>query len=271
MLILQSNTSTSRVVISGELYDADNNPVVVILELEPKGKRGLVLDEIKVTSAYGKESMQNLVNTSVIRYINPDNTKTSRWLKCTRLQLPFGSTSADSMESIPSNNNVVKKDLKYSLINVPDLELFWEVADMYDDAISSSASILEEGAKAMQGKDVDIKLVRKIAQKMKQEYQSSVNLDTLADNLVKVFSYMQTQDKVNYADMVRVMNEVALPVIKESTGYDPPEMEVYEDFKREVRATSIRLVERLPQKKRRISETPSTAICTHLFYCSFSP
>ncbi len=31
VLILQSKTSTSRVVMSGELYDADNNPVVVIL------------------------------------------------------------------------------------------------------------------------------------------------------------------------------------------------------------------------------------------------
>ncbi len=89
------------------------------------------------------------------------------------------------------NNIYNYSDLKYSLTDVPDLDLFWEAADMYDDAISSSASILEEGAKAMQGKTVDTKLVRKIAHKMKQEYRSTIELDTLTDNLVKVFSYMQ--------------------------------------------------------------------------------
>ena len=58
--------------MSGELYDTENNPVVVILELDVKGKGGIKFDEIKVVSAYGKESMQNLIDSSRVQYISKD-------------------------------------------------------------------------------------------------------------------------------------------------------------------------------------------------------
>lgn len=96
VLILDSKQSDSRIVLSGEVYDADNFPVVVILELEPKGKEGIILDEIKLVSAYGKKNMENLVLTSNILYLTKDNKKINRWTKCTGLQLPFGSSSVDS-------------------------------------------------------------------------------------------------------------------------------------------------------------------------------
>ena len=89
--------------MSGELYDTENNPVVVILELDVKGKGGIKLDEIKVVSAYGKESMQNLIDNSRVQYISKDKEKTSRWIKRTRLQLPFGLTTTSYIDSIAQN------------------------------------------------------------------------------------------------------------------------------------------------------------------------
>lgn len=89
--------------MSGELYDTENNPVVVILELDVKGKGGIKFDEIKVVSAYGIESMQNLIDSSRVQYISKDKEKTSRWIKRTRLQLPFGLTTTDYIDSIPQD------------------------------------------------------------------------------------------------------------------------------------------------------------------------
>ena len=54
--------------MSGELYDTENNPVVVILELDVKGKGGIKFDEIKVVNAYGKERVigQNVLMANPI-------------------------------------------------------------------------------------------------------------------------------------------------------------------------------------------------------------
>ena len=78
---------------------------MVVLELEPTGRMGIVVDEIKVASAYGKDGMQNFINSSEILYTNPDKQIISRWTKRTRLQLPVGKASADY-------NNIVSKDSK---------------------------------------------------------------------------------------------------------------------------------------------------------------
>ena len=78
---------------------------MVVLELEPTGRMGIVVDEIKVASAYGKDGMQNFINNSEILYTNPDKQIISRWTKRTRLQLPVGKASADY-------NNIVSKDSK---------------------------------------------------------------------------------------------------------------------------------------------------------------
>lgn len=114
VLILQSKQSDSRIVLTGEVYDTDGNPVIVVLELHPKGKNGIELDEIKVASAYGKKKMQTLIDTSKILYVNKDKTKTNRWLKNTRLQLPFDSTPVGSKDILPSNDSIVKSDGKNS-------------------------------------------------------------------------------------------------------------------------------------------------------------
>lgn len=136
------------------------------------------------------------------------------------------------------------KGIRHQLNGTSDLDFLWESYDGFDDVVKNSASILEQGAKEMQGKEVNRKLVHKIAWHIKQDYRSGIDLETLTDNLVKVFSYMQTQEKANYEDLVRVMNEVAQPVLEESNSYDPDEQKQYSEFKKNLKSIRIKLSER---------------------------
>lgn len=131
--------------------------------------------------------------------------------------------------------------LRYSLNDVIDLSDFWFDNDNLEGTIGNAASILEEGTKQLQGKEVDSVTVRKIARNMAKEYKSKIDVDVFASNLEKVFSYLQTQEKANYDDMIRIMTEVAMPVIEESTHVDEVQQETYKTFKKNLREMSIRL------------------------------
>lgn len=152
-------------------------------------------------------------------------------------------TVADDGKKVNVDSADSLKNLKHSLEDTSYLDDFWDQFDGFDETVKSSASILEEGAKALQGQSVDEKAVRKIARTIKGEYHSNIDTNTLADNLTKVFAYMQKQPKANYEDMLRVMNEVATPVVEQSSNYDPAEMETYQTFKKAVRDYKIALNE----------------------------
>lgn len=63
---MESKNSENRVVLVGELTDANGKNVIAILELEPINRKGLKLNEIKVASTYGKDNLQNFINNSKI-------------------------------------------------------------------------------------------------------------------------------------------------------------------------------------------------------------
>lgn len=84
------------------------------------------------------------------------------------------------------------------------------------DSIREAASILEEGNEALKGHPVNQTLIRRMAASLLREYDSAYDRNTFASNLEKVFSYMQTQESVDFEDMLRVMQEVATPVVEAS-------------------------------------------------------
>lgn len=100
------------------LQDENGKPVVVVLELEPTGRNGIAIDEIKVASAYGKDGMQNFINKSEILYTNPDKQIISRWAKRTRLQLPVGKVSADYNNIVSDTQKNTTHEMKLSLAGV---------------------------------------------------------------------------------------------------------------------------------------------------------
>ena len=113
VMVLHSDTSrnadyASRIYMFGEVYDATGKPVDVSLELLPTSRKGLELDNIMVTSAYGKRNVQGLLNRDQILYIDPNKKRTDTWLAVNRLQLPLRITRYGSIASLRYDEGNVK-------------------------------------------------------------------------------------------------------------------------------------------------------------------
>ncbi len=113
IVVLHSDTSrnadyASRIYMFGEVYDQTGKPVDVSLELLPTSYKGLEIDDIMVTSAYGKKNIQGLLNRDEILYIDPNKNRTNTWLAVNRLQLPLRITKYGSIASLRYSGGNVK-------------------------------------------------------------------------------------------------------------------------------------------------------------------
>lgn len=147
----------------------------------------------------------------------------------------------NQVKNVTNENPTSKEDIRYSLSGIVETDELWDDNDAIQETLKQYSSILQDGAEVMHGREVDTDVIRRIARNIKKEYYSGINVDELASNLEKVFSYLQTQEKVNYRDMVRVMNEVAMPVIEQSQRVDPQQQAQYDSFRKKLRATKFRL------------------------------
>ena len=117
IIVMQSKSFDSRLTMFGELNDKNGLPVMVVLELTPKNRRGdLYLDEIKVASTYSKnkqsdpygtEKTQKMLNESKILYVDANKNRTESWLVTNRLQLPLHITNFGSIERITYSEEYV--------------------------------------------------------------------------------------------------------------------------------------------------------------------
>ena len=71
--------------------------------LHPTTKTGEVLEYGVVTSAYGrrKSNAQSLIDSSAVRYIDPDSKRTGEWMKALGLQLPSASSITTGSGNAP--------------------------------------------------------------------------------------------------------------------------------------------------------------------------
>jgi len=65
---------------------------------------------MKVASAHTRSNIQNLINSSNIRYVAENENRVNKWLKVNRLQLPLPNSHSDSAAAviIPENAENVK-------------------------------------------------------------------------------------------------------------------------------------------------------------------
>ena len=152
----------------------------------------------------------------------------------------IGSRRTDNGKSITDN-----PEKRYSIDIDEDLMAILD--EEYSDTEKEMGSIIEDGFKSLKNVTIDEKTMRKIASEVKQEYKSTYNAKELADNLTKVFAYLKDTKNVSYEDMVRIVQEIAMPVIEESTDVDSVEAGVYNSFRKTLRGQKIRLNE--AQKK----------------------
>ncbi len=133
IVVMDSKTVKDRLVLLGEVY-ANGKPVMMILELNPKTRNGdsTYADIIKVASAYSRDNLQNMLNTSKIRFVNKNKSRVDDWLKVNRLQLPLPNSQSDSAtNSISENPENVNTKSQFSLPPA-DEELMRETARCRD-------------------------------------------------------------------------------------------------------------------------------------------
>ena len=124
-----------------------------------------------------------------------------------------------------------------------------DIDDSFFDALygepseheTEMSSIIQEGFEALKNVEVNERMMHKIAYAIKKENKSTYDIDKLASNLTKVFAYLKEHKNADYNDMIRIVQEVAKPVIEESTDVDPYEQQAYKDVRDYVKGLNIRL------------------------------
>ncbi len=147
IIVLKSLQSDSRLTLFGEVY-ADGKPVLAVLELNPTGRNGTSLDEIKIASAYGKDNVQSFINRSETLYVDADKKRVSEWEMRTGLQLPVGTSSANSNNIIPDAEQNVNSNTENILEDIgpvrEDIESIKPKASEIDELIEPEYKTSEE-------------------------------------------------------------------------------------------------------------------------------
>ena len=110
IIVMDSKTVPGSITMFGDSKTANGKPVMVSMLLHPTTKTGEILDYGIVTSAYGrrKSNAQSLINSSNVRYIDPDEKRTGGWMKALGLQLPSASSIAGVKSINPTPDDAAK-------------------------------------------------------------------------------------------------------------------------------------------------------------------
>lgn len=143
----------------------------------------------------------------------------------------------------PSENIISqteKKETKKYSIDIDDSLFDALYSEPYEHETEMS-SIIQEGFESLKNVEVNERMMHKIAYAIKKENKSTYDIDKLTSNLTKVFAYLKEHQNADYNDMIRIVQEVAKPVIEESTDVDPYEQQAYKDVRDYVKGLDIRL------------------------------
>ena len=206
ILILQSKDEDhpGRLVIYGDLIANNGRPVMAALELHPDGE---VKNVIKVASAYTRSNTQNLIDSSTIKYIDPNKNRTTEWLQSLRLQLPAGATTDGSTNNIipqteeivnTSDKNISESTDDTSSNDDENLYQLSETETLMRDNVRKAKRIkyLEEQMIFSKGHNADRKQTAALAKQLIKDNgiigTDDFNADVLTDRLLDVYNYIGT-------------------------------------------------------------------------------
>ncbi len=106
IIVMKSKTSSGRITLFGEVF-SNNKPILAVLELNPTGRNGVRLDELKIASAYGKDNAQRFIDSSQMLYKDSNKKRISNWERRTGLQLPVGTFITDSNSIVTQESQSV--------------------------------------------------------------------------------------------------------------------------------------------------------------------
>lgn len=254
VVVLHSNEETganqgknyrSRIYMFGEVKDALNQPVSVSLELLPTRKNGLVMDNIVLTSAYGKNNVQNALNSDQILYIDPNKKRTAAWLGSTGLQLPVPPTMYGSRGTLTYFGESVKmmdansRNAKLAQFMTQEGENRYQLdVDSEDVEAARRQSVGDGGAetetlaKVMAQADaaqVSDESLERIARKMVKSSDSRADVKTLTSRLAALRNYL-SGGSVDWAQAHGFVLDMAQQVMEGSAKKNDELWKAYPDL-----------------------------------------
>ena len=228
ILVMRSLTNDSRLTLFGEVYDAEGIPVLAVLELNAKSKKGTSVDIIKIASAYGKDNnLQSFIDRSQILYINPNKKRTRSWFVVNRLQLPLLLTNSGFVDfSLSQNNGSVNADSrKRSTDSEETKNSLRHSLGISDNTAEESLVAQNEEYRKLIGElqtqlgkrhFVDTKKVQTLARVIKEDYRSTIRTDELTDMLGSFYSSIANNEGLSW-DIVKIKTrEIAEAVVSKS-------------------------------------------------------
>ena len=231
----QGKNYGSRVYMFGEVTDALGQPVSVSLELLPTRKSGLVMDNIVLTSAYGKNNVQGALNTDQLLYIDPDKKRTAAWLGSTGLQLPVPPTMYGSMGTLTYFGESVKmmdknsRNAKLAQFMTQENEngnRYQLDVDAEDVEAARSQSVGDGGAQSQtvakvmelaENAAVSDDSLLYIARKVAKAAGSKVDTKTLASRLAALRDYLNSGN-VDWAEAHGFVLDMAQQIMEKSAN-----------------------------------------------------
>ena len=229
----QGKNYGGRVYMFGEVYDTTGKLVNVSLELLPTRKNGLRMDNIVITSAYGKENVQNALNNDQLLYVDPNKKRTAAWLGSTGLQLPVPPTMYGSMGRLTYFEGSVKmmepgsRNAKLAEFLTRDADGKYQLdvdADAADAAKTGLGNVAEQtetirnAVEAGGNKRVSDEGLENIAKAVKSDTKSRIDEKTLTERLRGLSEYLAGAKNVNWDDAHAFMLDIAEQIMLKSSS-----------------------------------------------------
>ena len=209
ILIMKSITVDGRLTLFGEVYDAANNPVLAVLELNPTNAKGKSLNIIKIASAYGKDTNpQRLIDNSQIVYIEPNKKRTNDWLKLNRLQLPLVNQSG-SNNNISQNNDIVNTNIRKNAENDTQYSLDPDVESQMK-TLNEQYGTKKKGENPV--RDIDVPERSSKDKRVREFVKTILESGALTDEMVNEVDKQIVKGAASYMPL---SNEKALTIAKE--------------------------------------------------------
>lgn len=246
--IQQGKDYGGRIYMFGEVYDAAGKPVSVSLELLPTRKNGLVMDNIVITSAYGKNSIQNALNRDQILYVDPNQKRTAAWLGSTGLQLPVPPTMYGSMGKITYLGNSVKmiqpnsRNARLAEFLTSDADGKYQLdvdSESVDAARTEGLGDVEQQNKLV-GRVMDLagKVtvsdtgLKNIARAVLSDCDSRMDAKTLTERLLALSDYIRQNQTVDWAEANAFVMDMADQIMQKSAKRNDELWKAYPELHR---------------------------------------
>ncbi|MEG2669073.1 MAG: hypothetical protein RR957_01275, partial [Oscillospiraceae bacterium] len=222
IIIMKSTQKDSRITMLGEIYDLNNKPVLVVLELEPYSNTGVGLDEIKIASSYGKDRVQSFINKSEVLYLEPNKKRRNSWLAQNRLQLPLEqakntSNNTNISQDTTGVNNIIsnKQDIDTKNLTMREQLEKWENGKMEPTEVFKlgiTPSIFEK----LGAKELPVIMTQKVMKKVTEEKHSvsTENIDQLYDSIADPIMIFTSKSVPNaYVILTELKDTNGKPII----------------------------------------------------------